>query len=566
MRLIALMLCISLCFAAYAQPASRHEVVIDEILADPSPPVQLPNAEFIELKNVSRRSFNLSGWKLSTSTASSGAFPLYNLQPDSFLILTSTSNVALFSASGSVLGIPSFPSLDNDGSVITITSKEGVIIHAVEYDKNWFSNDLKREGGWSLEMIDVHNPCGPTNWKESSSTTGGTPGKRNAVDGVNPDQDPPILKRSYATDSVTVIAVFNESLDSAMLTGPGNYSIDGMTVQSAKPVLPLFNKVQLKLSQPLLKKKVYELSVSNLKDCAGNSIGIYNKAKCGIAETPLINDMVVNEILFNPLPPCSDYVEVFNRSKTIFNLSKIYIANRSSAGALANMKKLSEQDWFFYPGEYLVLATDANALKKQYLVKDPNTILELSTMPSFPDDQGDVVIVNGNGEVTDEVNYSEDWHFPLITNAEGVSLERIDPDGNSNSGNWHSASSSSGFGTPGYLNSQYRANLATGAVFSFSSKIISPDNDGWQDYLTINYKMERPGSVASIRIFNAAGILVKELANNALLGSEGKFNWNGLGESDQKLPVGIYIIQIGVFRVDGKKMSFKYAIVVAGRK
>lgn len=566
MRLILTMLLLSLCFTASAQPATRHEVVIDEILADPSPPVLLPNAEFIELKNMSRRTLNLSGWKLSTPTATSGAFPAYNLQPDSFLILTSTSNAALFTSLGKVLGIPSFPSLDNDGSVLSITSKEGVVIHAVEYDKKWYANDLKSEGGWSLEMTDTHNPCGPSNWKESVFANGGTPGNRNSGDGLNPDEDPPILKRSYATDSVTVVVVFNESLDSTLLAGAANYSVEGVPVQSAKPVLPLFNKVQLKLAQPLVKRKIYELKVSNLKDCAGNAIGIYNKAKCGIAETPVKNDMVINEILFNPLPACADYVEIFNRSKAVFNLNKIYIANRSSTGALANMKKISEQDWFIYPGEYIVLTTDAIALKKQYLVKDPNAILEISVMPSFPDDEGDAVLVNGNGDVIDEVNYSEDWHFPLLTNEEGVSLERLNPDANSGAGNWHSASSTSGFGTPGYLNSQYHANPAAGTVFFFSSKIISPDNDGWQDYLTVSYKMKRPGFVASIRIFNAAGILVKELANNALLGIEGSYTWNGLNEKDQKLPAGIYIIHSSVFGVDGEKRSFKNTIVLAGIK
>ena len=49
---------------AYAQTASPYSVVIDEIMADPSPVVGLPNTEFIELKNVSAQAFNLNGWHI----------------------------------------------------------------------------------------------------------------------------------------------------------------------------------------------------------------------------------------------------------------------------------------------------------------------------------------------------------------------------------------------------------------------------------------------------------------------------------------------------------------------
>ena len=57
-------------FYAKAQIANRFDIVIDEIMADPSPQVNLPNNEWIELRNTSGTTFNLLGWKIGDATVS----------------------------------------------------------------------------------------------------------------------------------------------------------------------------------------------------------------------------------------------------------------------------------------------------------------------------------------------------------------------------------------------------------------------------------------------------------------------------------------------------------------
>ncbi|HWI90348.1 MAG TPA: lamin tail domain-containing protein [Flavisolibacter sp.] len=546
--------------------ADRFDVIITEIMADPSPVVSLPNAEFVEIKNVSSTAFNLSGWKLSDATSTGTINTSFVLQPDSMVILCSTGNVAAFSAFGRTIGVTSFPSLDNDGDLLSLKSPQGKTIHAVNYSINWYQNEIKKDGGWSLEMIDTKNPCsGMSNWKASIDPNGGTPGKKNSIDGANNDVSPPQLIRTYSLDSVTVIALFDEPLDSTSAAVLASYSLnDNTSIASALPQAPLFNSVVLKLSTPLQKRTVYNLTVNNLTDCKGNKIGVYNKARVGIAEEALQNDVVINELLFNPRPNAYDYVEVYNRSNKIIDASKLYIANRNTSGTLSSIKKLSEVPFFILPDDYIVVTEDASSLQHEYMIQNPQNVLVVSSLPSFPDDKGIVVITNSQGSVVDEVSYSEKWHFGLINDDEGVALERIDPnDSSKKQSNWHSAASTGGYGTPTYKNSQYKQGNTVNATIDVSPKVFSPDNDGHDDIATISYQVSEPGYVANVSIFDANGRLVRYFVKNALLGLKGSWNWDGLNENGQKLPVGPYIIFTEIFNLQGKKQQFKNTVVLA---
>src|SRR5690349_10436371 len=112
----------------YSQTAQRYDVVIDEIMFDPTPVVGLPSAEYIEIKNTTGKNINLAGWKLRTPTSASAAFPNYILAPDSFAIVCSNASATLLSSFGRVIAIASFPALNNDGSILSLTSKENLTI------------------------------------------------------------------------------------------------------------------------------------------------------------------------------------------------------------------------------------------------------------------------------------------------------------------------------------------------------------------------------------------------------------------------------------------------------
>jgi Lamin Tail Domain len=298
----------------------------------------------------------------------------------------------------------------------------------------------------------------------------------------------------------------------------------------------------------------------------GNAIGSKKTARVGLSEVADSLDIVINEILFNPPSNGTDYVEIYNRSNKIIDLKQTYIANRNTAGVVSSITQLSGESYLLFPEDFLVITEDTAVVKAAYITTNPDAFITVASMPSFSDDEGDVIILNAQGAITDELKYSEKWHFKLIDNREGVALERIDYNAATQlQDNWHSAATSVGYGTPGYKNSQYRINDGVQGAITLSPEIVSPDNDGQDDFATIDYSFPDPGYVATITIFDAKGRPVRYLQRNALCGIKGSFRWDGLGEKNQQLATGIYILFTEVFNLSGKKKQFKKTVVVARR-
>ena len=546
----------------------QYDVVIDELMADPTPVVALPTNEWLELKNTSVFPINLFNWKLGKATGESGPLPSFILPAGGYVIVCTASAVAAMSVYGPTIAVTGFPSLNNDADKIYLRSPQGVIIHFVNYTDAWYKNELKKDGGWTLEMIDTKNPCtGINNWKASTDIRGGSPAAKNSVDALNPDVVSPKLLRAYAPDNTHITLVFDEQVDSSNAAIAGSYNLsDGITVTNALPLSVSFDRVSLTLSKPLTANKIYTVTANTVADCAGNAIGASKTARVGLTARTDSFDIVVNEILFNPKPNGTDYVEFYNRSKKILNLKNAYIANRNTAGTISSIAQFTTEDYLFFPGDYIVVTEDPSLVKRDHVANDGNAFLQIKTMPSFNDDAGNVILLNEQGIVIDEVKYNAKWHFALISNDEDVALERINPDGASVQSNFHSAASSVGYGTPTYKNSQNRIDLEVQGDISITPSIVSPDNDGMDDFATIQYSFPEPGYVANITIFDAAGRPVRYLERNALSGLKGYYRWDGLGEKMKKLPVGIYIIYTEVFNLQGKTKKFKNTIVVARRK
>lgn len=554
-------------FCVSSKAQAPFSIVISEIMADPTPQQGLPDNEWIEIRNVTSQPINLLGWRIQKSSSQTGPLADITLDPDSALIICGSGSLGNMAAFGRAASVTYFPSLTNTGDLLVLRSATGIVVHAVEYSDEWYQNEVKKDGGWSLEMRDVRNPCtGASNWTACTNPAGGTPGRINSVDGNNPDIQPPKPLSAVFSDSLHLHVLFDEPIDSLQASDSSRYILDNGIGPPDSVIIqpPLFNSAILKFHDPVITRNVYKLTLSGVRDCSGNEMTEDGFIRAGLPETADSNDIVINEILFNPPTGGSDYVEVYNRSDKIINLKNMLIANRNSAGAPYGFVNMASRDHLLFPGDYAALAESYESVARDRQVLCPGCLIPLSSMPSFPDDGGSVLLLNDEGKIIDEVNYSDDWHYALIGNDENVALERLFFDQPSSmASNWHSASSDSHYGTPTYKNSQSLKEAAIVNPIEVVPKVFSPDNDGMDDLALIYYRFDHPGYTVNIHVYDLSGRPVRHLVKSSLAGISGYFSWDGLDNNRRPLGQGPYIIYTEIFDLSGRVRKFKNHVALA---
>ena len=541
--------------------AGPRDVVINEIMADPTPVIGLPDAEFIELYNSTTSStFDLSGWTF-TDGSTTATLPAYLLGPGQFVILTDDANLTLFTGFTNVIGATTFPSLNNDGDPLELKNGGGASIDAVAYDLSWYQDAVKSLGGWTLEQIDPTRPCsGADNWIASNDASGGTPGSLNSVFAIDPDVDAPTLLSVQVNSATELDLVFSEQMDQ-ISTITGLYSITP-AVAVASVVNLTTTTVRLTLASPLAVGQFYSITVSGVADCPGNLIGATNTADFALPEAVAIGDVVINEVLYDPRPNGFDFVELVNRSNKVLSLAGWKMAHEVS-GAIVDPVVITSASVLLLPGEYIALSSSTANIELEYPLAHSDRLFQ-ATLPSYNNGSGTVVLQAPDGSTLELFRYDDNMHFALLNYTEGVSLERVDPDRPSDdNSNWHSAAEAAGWATPGYENSQYSPTAYPSGELTIEPAIFSPDNDGFEDVLNMAYSFDQPGFTGSMTVFDLAGREVVKLMENELLGTTGAVSWDGMQADATLARIGPYVVYFEVFDLSGATLKFRKTVVVA---
>ena len=429
------------------------DIVINEIFADPSPVINLTNAEFVELYNRSNtNTYNLNGLKLADSYTASGAtLGNYALGPNSYVIICPVADTAQFTALGynNKLGVSSFPSLNNTGDNLYLKTNTGLFIDSVNYSDNWYQDAVKKNGGYTLEQINpnLNASCSQvSNWRASNDANGGTPGFVNSIYSTAPDVVAPQISSIYVVDSLHISVCFNDAISASQLNTASNYTINNGIGSPSNAIASSGNMcVILTLSNKLINATNYTISISGITDCSGNTLSPNTKGFSYYKAKPF--DIVINELMPDPDPsialPNEEYVELKNRTNYNINLKNWSFSSTTTS------KKLP--DVTIAPNGYLVLAGAGadNVFYNNFGIH----VTEVASFPTLSNYGTTLTLRDTNNTVISSVSYNTSWYNDPDKDAGGWSMEQVDannPCGGQT--NWRASTNSNG-GTPGFVNS-----------------------------------------------------------------------------------------------------------------
>ena len=595
------------------EKSSPGDVLINEVMADPRGLTKLPATEYVELHNTTDREINLEGWTFVYDKTSI-PLPDTELSAGGYAVLYKAGREISVADGAAEVAMKRFPAnMINAGKPLALKDPSGTVIHSYTYPKAKAGRSIERGEGdkWHLSS----DPRGGTPGEENSEGAPDKPEKEKSSPGdvlINEVMaDPRGLTKLPATEYVELHNTTDHEIDlegwafvydktsiplpDAELPA-GGYAVlykAGREISvadgAAEVAVKRFPANRINAGKPLA-----------LKDPSGTVIHSYTypKAKAGrsiergegdtwhlssdprggtpgeensegapdkpdepnkpnepdATEQVEPREIILNEILFDPQPRGSEYIELYNRSDRTLSTHGLAIALRKSDGHLGTRHSLTSLATTLAPGDYLVLTSDPNGVTS--LIRTPALdVIRRFKLPALNNQGATIVLLRtADSTVVDEVTYSAKWHSSAVKIRRGVALERISPDGSSQeAANWTSASSETGYGTPGYKNSQ----SGTSSQIAEGATISEPEyNASTRDYL-IRYRMDKPDYRCQMAVYSSNGQKVAVIANNQLLTPEGEIRWDGAG-----LTPGVYIFYVELYHPDGSSQHIRKPLLV----
>lgn len=558
-----------------------NTVVINEIMYAP----RSGEPEWVELFNNSIYHVNLKDWKLSNKNSNLKyrivSIDFY-LPPYEYIIVTK--DTALFYNHHpnlvNVLEVNSLPTylFNNSADAVVLFDNRNIQIDSMIYYSSW-----SEAPGRSLERIDASvSSLDSLNWSNSLDSCGSTPGRQNYVTPLEYD----VKITNIEVDSSSTIHI---SKIRVTVKNTGRNVINNF-------ILELYhdkNRDSIPDTEELITLKELDINLSyrdsiiiplNWSDPGSGIKRLIAKLEQPLDLRPKDNiayttfkigypekSIIINEIMYAPISGLCEYIEFYNRASFPIEICDWKILNLpdSETGTITEFR-LKNTDITINPNEFLVLSADSSIYKHFEYLSNPEEKIKIFIFNKSSlslNNSGDKIVVQDLVSNTiDSVCYTPKWQNPEIYDVTGRSLERINPELSSNDArNWSTCTNEKG-GTPGKQNSIYAASIPTNNSISFHPNPFSPDGDGHEDFCVINYNLSSTTNMIRIRIFDSVGRLVRILANNEPSGAYGQIIWDGLNDEKRKVNMGIYIVLLEAYDVEGKCVNkVKSVVVVAGK-
>lgn len=536
-------------------PILHAQIILNEVMFDPD--TLESHNEFVELYNSGPDAVNLSGWKVGDADEldllidAGGDLILlarqYGIILDASYFDNSTLYNSLIPPDALILTI-------DDGSFgrygWSNTVSEPVILMDADGDtQQVYYYSPENSPGYSDEKIFLIPDNNARNWKNSHAFRG-TPGFINSVTpptvdiGIDtlwsepdyPRENLPFLLygmlKNYGSNPINLFRIsvfFDENEDNI----PDAEEI--LSSESYHSELNYGDSLSLHWEVNNLNAGIHRLVVK--LECSGD-INAENDFKSLVVTIESEgNSVIINEIMYQPFSGQAEWVELFNQG-----VSEVELRNWKFSDTRDTVQ-VTDAHYLLSGGDYVVISNDSSIL---YQFNVPNSkLLVIRTLPTLNNDGDKITIFSASGRMMERVNYSHVWMGRETGN--GISLERIRPDVSSDlADNWSACVDISG-GTPAHQNSIYVEGPTDQTDFSVHPNPFSPDEDGFEDYSIIDFKLPFATGFMTVDIYDITGRRIRRLADYVPVGQKGSFIWNGKDSQERMARMGIYIILCRIF-------------------
>lgn len=556
---------------------SADSVIINEFMYAPA----AGEPEWIEILNTGFRVQNLKGWSISDGVAATRHIIAVNpvlLEPGELAVVTSDSSSLTGRRPGisaKVLQPAALPSLNNTGDNLHLFNASGGCKDSVSYVPGWGGS-----AGVSLERIDAlaGGNCAE-NWGSSTDTAGATPGRMNSIarrgfdlavlkvrsapecdahacevevtvrnTGRNPASSWSIL----LADDIDRDSVARDAEIIGRLPGAGTLAPGDSTICAVPWPSPVPGKHSI--------RAVIVMAEDQRPANNGMSAAIIVPIPPGSVR--------INEILYEPLSGMPEFVEVINASSSPIDLDGCTLSDEAVAGESCNCWTIGGKAYRLQKGECLAVLADSTGPAWFPSLRAPHAgaMISMGESSLGLNNDGDMIrLKSAAGVLLDSVRYDPSFHSRDIRTTQGRSLELITPLWDAAGGtNWSTCVDPAG-GTPAARNSISVEVLPSAASVSAWPNPFSPDGDGHDDFCLVNVTLPSRTSLVRIRIFDARGRIIRDLANLVPAGTQGSIAWDGRDDEGRRGRIGIYVVLVEAVDAEGGiAVSAKCAVVLAG--
>ena len=369
------------------------------------------------------------------------------------------------------------------------------------------------------------------------------------------------VEKIYAINKNQVMINFSTKIQNAEIK---NFQLKNNSTQPIVVNITSDKKgVLLTFEENFVNKEKYELNIYNLKNTISDTLKI-NTYKFQYQKLEY-QDIVINEILFNPKKGAKRFVELYNNSN-----NEILLYGLKFTNVLTEKSCIIDSIIFLQPKNYAVLTPDSLDIKNNY---DCGKIfIQNKKFPTLNEKEGIITIQSIENTTLDSVYYSKNMHNKFLTSTDGVSLERVSF---SDSFTWRSAAESSLFATPGKENSQKDfldeiledqteekiaiTNTYTNEI-TIENQLFTPLNE--DKMYTIHFNFKNQETTLNIYIYDTKGRLKRTLKKNFVVSRGDTVFWDGFDDDSNRCKTGIYIVLINALDQQGMSKNYKKVCVI----